>query len=305
MLPDALAATAEATRDASRAIGSAWRTGPGIARLTAAFAAVDADDAEAVAVAAEALLSEDDWVAPLLAPLIAAQAADPWFEPPWRVSRDALRIGAILHDLPAGTLTAIVLDADALAAAPPTPSVVASGRLTVVRYVRGGGATLSIWPAGEAQLGEAARVALADGAVVRHDGRTHAHGLDDLRGDIVTLSFTVRAGAVWNVREYALAGGLLIRTASLDDAPSRSAMLLTMLRLSGRTDAGGVFLAATRHDAFFLRWEAMREWLALDALAALPRLAEMAQTDPHPEVRDAATRTLPLIHAHRSAACRA
>jgi hypothetical protein len=40
----------------------------------------------------------------------------------------------------------------------------------------------------------------------------------------------------------------------------------------------------------------MREWLALDAAAALPRLRALAD-DPHHEVRAAARATLPLVEA--------
>ena len=39
----------------------------------------------------------------------------------------------------------------------------------------------------------------------------------------------------------------------------------------------------------------MREFLALDAEAALPSLKKMAARDPHPEVRAAAARTLELV----------
>jgi hypothetical protein len=79
-------------------------------------------------------------------------------------------------------------------------------------------------------------------------------------------------------------------------------MLLTLLRVSGRADAGDVFDAATHGPAPHARWSAMREWLALDADAAAPRLDAMAAGDPDPEVRDLARATRALV-ARRRVAC--
>jgi hypothetical protein len=46
----------------------------------------------------------------------------------------------------------------------------------------------------------------------------------------------------------------------------------------------------------------MREWLALDAAAAAPRLAEMACADLHAEVRAAAACMLPIVEQRLAAA---
>ena len=72
-------------------------------------------------------------------------------------------------------------------------------------------------------------------------------------------------------------------------------MALTLLRHLGRTDAAPLFAEATQADDFALRWHAMRELVALDPAAALPRLTAMAAADPHPEVRRAAQATLALF----------
>ena len=45
------------------------------------------------------MLADTDWAA-LLAPLVEALAAYPFFEPPFRISRDAVRTGAVLIDTP-------------------------------------------------------------------------------------------------------------------------------------------------------------------------------------------------------------
>src|SRR3546814_7484472 len=72
-------------------------------------------------------------------------------------------------------------------------------------------------------------------------------------------------------------------------------MALTLLRHLGRTDAAPLFAAETKAGDFAARWNAMREFVALDPAAAAPHLAVMAAGDPHPEVRRAAQATLALL----------
>jgi hypothetical protein len=273
--------------------------------LEAAFSGNAVEDA------AVTVLGDAGWVGALIAPLVAALAEDPWFEPPFRVARDGLRIGTVLFENTAVSIAATVLSADALAALPPPRTVVVPGRLTFTRYVRAGDARLKLWdaePMGadfSAQAAPPCRavpgVGLVDGAVVRIDGRTRGHILTDARGDVVTFNATIRAATTPYAREYAIETGALVRLATNDDRAARTQMLLAYLRLAQRPGAEDRFAEATRDPAFFLRWGAMREWLALDTRAALPRLREMAAADPHAEVRAAATATLALV-AERMAA---
>ena len=298
-------------RRASRVLADDWRGGEAYRALVARFDALADDDAEAVAQSAAVLLRDTGWVVDLLRPMIAAVRGDHAVEPPLRIVRDRLRIGAILLDHPAVSISASVVSATASAAQPPATSVVATGRLAVVRYHRAGGACWQGWDAGlvaatftAAEAPPLRRLAdrpLVDGEVVRHDGRVSAGMLAGARDDVVVLTALMRGGAAPLMREYALPRGELIRVAALGDVPSRTHMLLTLLRLSGRADAAPLFEAATRSDAFHLRWSAMREWLALDMVAALPRLAQMAAADPHPEVRAAARATLLMTRERRAA----
>lgn len=299
-----------AARERSRALALHWRAGPAYARAEALFAPLAHAPAEAVAAAAMRLLADGEWVPALLAPLIAALAADPWIEPPLRVNRDALRCGAILFDGPAISITASVLSASALAALPTPASIVVPGRMSVVRYHRGGGARLHLWRADRADADFAAAMAarcvpvgtvrLADGLVRRIDGRTHAQLIEGAASDVVTITATVRAGAAPVMREYDRADGRLLRAAALDDAGARTAMLATLLRHLGHADADA-FDSASRDPAPFVRWDVMREWLALDVEGALPRLREMT-ADPQAEVRIAAQAMLPRAEA--AIACR-
>ncbi|MGJ3648265.1 hypothetical protein ACLB0R_07315 [Sphingomonas sp. GlSt437] len=306
--PEALAAAAARSADAARA----WRRSAQVTDLLARLDAIQ-ELAEPQAIDAVAdLLSDDDLAARLLAPLVDALRDEPWLTPPLRVSRDGLRIGAQLIDHPLLRLSASVTRADKLAALPPPDGVLMAGRLTIVRYHRAGGVRLRRWQAPPIAhdfsiatappAREIAPVCPADGAVLVQDGRHQGTLMGAATSDVATLTAIFRDRAAPFMRDYATADGRLRRVAMIDEGGARSDMLLTMLRVMGRGDAGDCLAAATHDAAFFRRWSAMREWLALDAASAAPRLAEMASFDPHPEVRAAATATLPML-AEAGIAC--
>jgi hypothetical protein len=287
------------------------REGTAFRAATTAFADCT-DSPERAAERAEQLLDDPDWAATLIAPLIEALAADPLFEPPLKAHRDALRTGAVLFDSPAASIAASITSASAMARLPPPRTIVFTGRMAVTRTIRAGGARLRRWrvePMGQqfaaadaAPCTPMAPVQLRDGMVHRTDGRSRAQLICDAESDVVTLVATIRAGAAPLMREYDIDNGGLLRIADADDRPSRTEMLLRFLRVAGRADAGTCFADATHAPGFHLRWTAMREWLALDAAAAAPRLAEMACTDPHAEVRAAASCMLPIVEQRLAAA---
>jgi len=297
-------------RDMAAALARQWRSSPIMQGLAARFAGLGEEDIGEIAHRAHDLLEDDAWVGALLAPGIAALAEDPSAQPPLAVSRDAVKTGAVLFDAGTIVVTASVTAADALAALPPPTSVIVPGRLAIVRYVRSGGARLHLWhapPAGADFSAAAAPPAaplgdlpLGDGVVLRLDGRKRGWWLAGASGDVVALTATIRAGQAPLMREYAVPSGSFLRCATLDERAARAQMLLTLLRVGGRREANDQFAAATRDPAAFLRWSAMREWLALDALAALPRLGEMARTDPSAEIRAVARDTLALVEAKRA-----
>lgn len=291
-------------RAPSIAAARQWRDGDTWRSLSHRFA--QAGTLAAGEALAAALLVNLGWVEGLLAPLIAHLSGDPLFEAPIKAHRDRLRTGAVLFEDAAVIVTATVSDHAAPAAYRVPDSVVVPGRVTWTRYIRAGGATMRRWraePAGDAWTAADAApavpldpVTLHDGAIVRHDGRCDAMLLSGARADVVALSLTLKRDAAPFMREYACDTGALLRIATLDDRAARCAMLLSVLREMEHRDPRP-FEAATRDPAFFLRWDAMRDWLASDAAATLPRLREMAADDPHPKVRGAAATMLPRIEA--------
>lgn len=299
--PEALRGALAASKTHSREVALRWRGLPEVRALHAAFADCPTDAAEPAADRAQALVADTAWIDALLAPLLTALAEDPLFEPPFKPRRDAARTGFTLFDSPAVSLVASVTHAAALG----TPAtVVLSGRISVTHVLRAGGAAWQRWRL--AADGESctctAPVALVEGAVDRVDGRQETRLLMGGSADIVTLTATVRAGAAPLLRAFDCATGRLTGMADADDRNSRAQMLLAFLRASGRADAEPCFEAATRDPAHQHRWAAIREWLLLDAGAALPRLARMAGEDPHPMVRAAARRTLDTLAARAQGA---
>lgn len=286
----------------SAAVGQAWRGEPAYRQLAAALGPAGVTDRDVLADRAAALFADNGWLDALLAPLVTALADDPWFEPPLRTSRDALRCGAILFETPAVTVTLAAVSAARLRL---PPAVVLSGRLSVVRYLHAGDARFARWTAPPLSA-ICTAVAMApcrrlpdrvgrDGEVVRIDGRTAARVPIAAGRDLVTLTATIRVGGDPVAREYDAATGAFRRMATTDEGAARAQVLLSLLRASGAAGADAAFDAATRDGAFFLRWSAMREWLAHDWRAAWPRLEAMAAGDPHPEVRDAAAATLAAL----------
>ena len=274
-------------RARSAPVNACWLAGPAAAAADEFAGTTDAGEIEK---RAAAFLADPGRTETMLAPLIDALRADPWFEPPFKVSRDQLRTGAVLFDCPAVTLSATVTGADALNRLPPTATFVVPGRVTLTLYLSGGKARMRRWQADRAGADfsaasapparEIAPCMLEDGALVRQDGRTGGHLLTGAASDIVALTATIKPGADPLVREYAVADGTLVRAACADDTASRIEMLLTFLRVSGRADATDLFEQTSHHPAFHLRWAAMREWLMLDARAAHGRLAAMRADDP-------------------------
>lgn len=300
-----------AARERSARANRAWRGGAAY-RETAAVFADCADAPETAATRAEALLADPGWAEALLAPLVDALAEDPFFEPPLKLHRDGLRIGAVLFDCPAASIAASVTRAAAMAALPPPATIVFTGRLSITRVIRAGGARRACWRAElidtrfradrAAPCTALGSTPLRDGAVHRTDGRREAQLVCDAAGDVVMLVATIRAGAAPLLREYDRANGRLVRVGDGDDRPSRTEMLLRLLRVAGRADAAPCFADATHAPQFHLRWAAMREWLALDAAAALPRLAAMACDDASAEVRAAAAQMVPVVERRLAAA---
>jgi len=118
---------------------------------------------------------------------------------------------------------------------------------------------------------------------------------------MVMLQLFVDAPSQMPMREHDPVTGRLIRVAASGRTTSFRQMGLALLRAFGRHDAAPIFANALTDPDFSMRWQVMRELIALDAAQALPHLTAMAIADPHPEVRAAAQQTVHILNQNRAA----
>ncbi|UYH55386.1 hypothetical protein N6L26_02125 [Qipengyuania sp. SS22] len=119
-----------------------------------------------------------------------------------------------------------------------------------------------------------------------------------VHGRFLTLRLTRVAPRPQPTRQFDLASGRLVHRASGDRHESRDEMMMALLGRMRRTDAAPVFAAMSRSGSDHLRWQALRECLALDSaagFAALDRIATDATDDLAPEAGALRAR---LVEAH-------
>lgn len=279
---------------------------PALERLQDGLQEARRDGADGVLRLAESFMETPGLVPEMLAPLIAAATADPYFSPPFKLALSEVHSGFLLFDRPELTLTFAVMSADAIAAKRAErrggASLLFTGRRSILHFIKGSGAILSFWEAppvepgftsgtsGRCQFVERRRI--GDGERLELDGRRFTFIVEEASHDIVFMQAMTLFGAAPLTVEYDSQTLRFIGASSTDEASSRTQMMLALLRVMDRRDAVPVFRDLLGSEHFYARWQTMREFLALDAGAALPHLRAMAAADPHSEVRQAAAQTL-------------
>jgi hypothetical protein len=282
--------------------------------MNRAFAALDrAKGVDGLVLAARRLLTDDNWLRSLLDEAAGALRRDPFFVPPLRPTRNDLRVGLIVLARPRISITIDVVHAAGLAARKNRPragSVGFSGDVSLIRFVKAGGAVVSLWeapPIGlEFRAADAGRCrqtgrrAVADGEILVIDGRRESFIIEGARSNLLLANATIRTEAPVSV-EYDAASGAYLGCSAADERDSRLQMVSTLARLVDAEAAFPAVAGLLDHPSFFVRWHAMRELIGIDAEAALPYLKLMSAHDPHIEVREAASATLDLVSAPAAA----
>jgi len=268
---------------------------PVLAALDARLAELERKGGEAAAREIAGLFGDLAWLEAFMADVADALAEDRFADASLPIVQHPAARGLVLADTPAASVICTVAFAEAIT---PTASVTLDGNLSVFRIVRGGPVAMRYWHLdGEKLRRDAEPTWLSDGDVVVIDGRREAHMIERAASDLVMLRAIVKVDTAPLARAFDAGTGRPIGLSSNDEAASRTQMMLTLLRLLGRRDAAPCFAEALAHPHHFVRWHAMREWLALDAAAALPRLRDLAEDDPDDEVRIAASRTIEKVAA--------
>lgn len=302
--------------DGVEASSREWSSHPLIGRLEAELRQLTDPAPEQVLDAARRFMAQEDDIAAMLRAMIARSSKDPFFRPPFSALSSAIHNGILLFSDPLLSIALGVIGVDMLAASKAGPSGATSigftGQASLYRYVKAGGATISLWEApriadhfvagkaGECRLVGHRR--LEDGDELAIDGRYQSFAIEHATGDTVYFQALTRSGAGPVATEYDSSSMTFIGANSTDEASSRIEIMVSLLRMMEREDALALILKSLESPYFYTRWHIMRELLAMDADAALPPLRRMAAEDPHPEVRAAAAQTLRLFFADEEAA---
>lgn len=303
-----------ATAERVEEVAQMLRRLPCLASLEAKLDEAKGAGADSVLALAEEFIARSSGLEEILEVLIAAAKGDPFYRPHFGLASSEVHSGLLLFEEPALTLTLAIMNADAIAAKRANrkggASLVFTGRRLLFRFLRGGGATLSFWEAprieasftasasGRCRLVERRRI--EDGETVHIDGRRFTFIVEEAEQDIVFVEAETSLDAGPLSVEYDSATLRFIGASSTDEASSRTQMMLALLRIMDRQDAAPLFRNMLGSDHFYARWQTMREFLALDAEAALPHLREMAAADAHSEVRQVAAQTLAQLLAEQS-----
>ncbi|AIT79996.1 hypothetical protein [Novosphingobium pentaromativorans] len=137
---------------------------------------------------------------------------------------------------------------------------------------QGGAARLEIEP-----------VTMQPGSVIYRDGRNERIQMRSTRGVLVKLRLQRFLGGTEPVREFALADGTLVHQAASNAHDSRCELAISVLSRMKRRDAVPVIsriVTGEGHEG--LRWQAMRELLALDTRAGMILLGQIAASEDDP-----------------------
>lgn len=124
-------------------------------------------------------------------------------------------------------------------------------------------------------------LSLAPGLALGRDAVREALLVDRAEGALLMLRLQRRCAGPAPVREFALADGVQIHQSASSARESRHEIAAALLGRMGRKDAAPVLadLARDRACGEMLRWQALRECLALDTLTGFHALTAIARHD--------------------------
>lgn len=108
------------------------------------------------------------------------------------------------------------------------------------------------------------------------DGRDSALLVDEVETRLVSLRLDLLPVVAVAAREYALETGEFLHQSAGDAQESREELALAILGRMGRSDAVPLMVEFTREGSDHLRWQALRECIALDTAAGLAALRTIA-----------------------------
>lgn len=291
------------------AAAAKYSAAPFIARLDREVIELADRTPENLIAAARRFIDQSGEIEAMMLDLIGEARADPYFRPPFHPLSSEVHNSLLLYHHPELSVSLGVTGLEMLASKKVGrkggASINFTGFLTLLRFVKSGGATLSFWECEPIDADFSATAAppcrlagrrrVEDGEEFVIDGRFQSFVIEHAERDILFLQAVARTGGAPVGVEYDSDSHELIGASSTDEPSSRLQMMVSLLRAQEREDAFPLFEEALSAPQFYTRWHIMREMLAMDADAALPSLRRLAEADPHPDVRAAARQTLGLF----------
>jgi hypothetical protein len=264
---------------------SAWRARPDVAEMLADLDAFASCRSLAECAALSRLFDEEsaaaDTLAGSLASGIGAALRDvPLGHVPFRHHADGIFAMLLLAQSGNVTLSLVAIDGDAMARIPAPATVnyspcemwerflsgTATARLVENRNIAGGDADLRVRD-----------IVLAPGKVVCRDADRQALQVTRAQGCLVSLRLQRRRRNAGLSREFTLTDGTLARQAAGNPRDSRVEMMMALLGRMERADAAPLLARIARGDGSeALRWQALRECLALDTATGFAALCDVA-----------------------------
>lgn len=284
----------------------AWRAGPGgqTERELAAFGA--GAELEDLPLLSTLFVPDDDaadrFVGDLVARLLKRLAEDPLTQSPLRFSNDDVATTLVLARSGTAVLTLHAIDGGTLARRPRPRSVSFPPAETHERILRGRGeATLVTLRGlnGDRALLDLEEEVIGPGHLSFRTGRREARLLHGITGTLVSLRLQRRSECGEVTREYALADGTLLHQAAGSPRDSRLELAAALLGRMGRRDAAPLLAAmAEEQGGAALRWQALRECLALDSGQGFSSLSLIARSAADPLSTPAQALRAQLLKAH-------
>lgn len=142
-------------------------------------------------------------------------------------------------------------------------------------------------------------IALTPGHVSHRNGQVEALLLRQVPATLVTLKLQRRTACSEVTREYALDDGALLHQAAGSPRDSRLELTAALLGRMGRHDAAPLLAAmAEERGNPSLRWQVLRECLALDTAQGFAALCRIARDEADPLAAHAGALRAQLIEAH-------
>ncbi len=139
---------------------------------------------------------------------------------------------------------------------------------------------------------------VTDGDVFSFGGRDQSRIVRAVRGRLLVLRLARTPPCPGPTRQFALPSGRLVHRASGDRRESRHEMMLAVLGRMGRSDAAPVAADMSARGSDHLRWQALRECLALDTGEGFRALANIAAEPADPLAENAALLRAQLLETY-------